>query len=200
MQQLDEQLMTAKTTRDKQLCHIGYIHLHGAPRRRTVSGLLAGCYWSGRVLHWWQCKRHMLGACRAARAALPLEHAQLRSTSQDPEKAWCAPTPWHAPNASAARASPAQWPRGAHTAGGDADKHSGMELKAPVLSNALRQPFSTTGVLSSLMAKCEAKARDLDAVTGGLDQLLDACPHYQGLFLVKCAPRSRTLGLDVPSW
>ena len=62
-----------------------------------------------------------------------------------------------------------------------------MELKAPVLSNALKQPFSTTGMLSSLMARCESKARELDETTGGLESLLAACPQYQGLFLIKCA-------------
>jgi hypothetical protein len=63
---------------------------------------------------------------------------------------------------------------------------SGVELKAPVLSNALKQPFSTTGMLSSLMAKCEAKSRDLEITTGGLETLLTSCPQYQGLFLIKC--------------
>jgi hypothetical protein len=29
LQQLDEQLSSAETLRDRQLCHIGYIHLHG---------------------------------------------------------------------------------------------------------------------------------------------------------------------------
>ena len=55
-----------------------------------------------------------------------------------------------------------------------------------MLSNALKQPFSTTGMLSSLMAKCETKAQELEGVTGGLESLLEACPQYQGLFLVKC--------------
>ena len=70
----------------------------------------------------------------------------------------------------------------------DADKLSGMELKAPVLSNALKQPFSTTGTLSSLMARCEAKVKELDQHMGGLESLLEACPQYRGLFLIKCAP------------
>jgi hypothetical protein len=30
LQQLGEQLSAAKTLREYQLCHIGYIHLHGA--------------------------------------------------------------------------------------------------------------------------------------------------------------------------
>lgn len=64
-----------------------------------------------------------------------------------------------------------------------------VELKAPILSNALKQPFSTTGMLSSLMAKCESKAHELNDLTGGLETLLDACPQYEGLFLIKCAPQ-----------
>lgn len=56
-----------------------------------------------------------------------------------------------------------------------------------MLANALKQPFSTTGMLSSLMAKCEAQVRALEGTTGGLESLLDACPQYRGLFLVKCA-------------
>lgn len=36
LQQLDEQLSDAKTLREKQLCHIGYIHLHGAHLPRPL--------------------------------------------------------------------------------------------------------------------------------------------------------------------
>ena len=61
-------------------------------------------------------------------------------------------------------------------------------MKAPVLANALKQPFSTTGMLSKLISKCESKAKELEAITGGLESLLEACPQYQGLFLVKSAP------------
>jgi hypothetical protein len=68
-----------------------------------------------------------------------------------------------------------------------ADKVSGVELKTPVLSNALRQPFSTTGLLSNLMSKCAAKAKELESVAGGLDTLLKNSPQYKGLFLIKCA-------------
>ena len=39
LQQLDDQLAAASTIREKQLCHIGYIHLHGAPRLVTAWGL-----------------------------------------------------------------------------------------------------------------------------------------------------------------
>ena len=69
-----------------------------------------------------------------------------------------------------------------------ADKVSGVELKEPILSNALKQPFSTTGMLSSLMAKCEHKAKELETTTGGLDTLLHTFPQYECLFLIKCVP------------
>lgn len=68
---------------------------------------------------------------------------------------------------------------------------SGVELKEPVLSNALKQPFSTTGMLSCLMASCEQKAKELECTTGGLDTLLHTFPQYECLFLIKCASVSK---------
>lgn len=65
------------------------------------------------------------------------------------------------------------------------DKCTGLLLKAPFLSNALKQPFSTTGTLSSLMEECERKANSLIDKTGGLDSLVETCPQYEGLFLMK---------------
>lgn len=74
-----------------------------------------------------------------------------------------------------------------HTCECATDKVSGVELKEPVLSNALKQPFSTTGMLSCLMASCEQKAKELECTTGGLDTLLHTFPQYECLFLIKCA-------------
>lgn len=74
----------------------------------------------------------------------------------------------------------------------DADKHTGITLKAPFLSNALKQPFSTTGVVSSLMQKCEAMAQQLNESTGGLETLMQNCPQYEGLLLMKCVPSWHT--------
>lgn len=72
-----------------------------------------------------------------------------------------------------------------HTFEPVADKVSGVELKEPVLSNALKQPFSTTGMLSCLMASCEEKAKELESTTGGLDTLLHTFPQYECLFLIR---------------
>ena len=78
-------------------------------------------------------------------------------------------------------------------AGGVADKVTGLFLKAKFLSNALRQPFSTTGALSSLMAECEKKANNLNEKSGGLDSLVQSCPQYEGLFLMKYASRAHAV-------
>eukprot|EP00892_Ulva_mutabilis_P003884 jgi/Ulvmu1/1868/UM012_0024.1 len=117
LQQLDEQTSAATTDREKQLCHVGYIHLHGQ--------LVLLFHWS--MLNY------------TALIKILKKH----------------------------------------------DKVSGVELKEPVLSNALKQPFSTTGMLSSLMAKCEQKAKELESTTGGLDTLLRTFPQYECLFLIK---------------
>lgn len=66
-----------------------------------------------------------------------------------------------------------------------ADKVSGVAMKAPVLANALRQPFSTTGMLSLLLTKCARKAKELGSLSGDLGPLLKKCPQYQALFLIK---------------
>ena len=171
LQQLDEQLSSAATLRDRQICHIGYIHLHGQ--------LVLLFHWS--MLNYAALvkilKKH--GARAGCSTTLSAPVGQLAHV--------CAIVPLpvsillHVPRSSL------QQVHLLSMTCFDADKVSGREVKAPVLSNALKQPFSTTGMLSSLMAKCEAKARELEDTTGGLESLLKACPEYQGLFLVKYA-------------
>lgn len=202
LQQLDEQLSTAETTRDKQLCHIGYIHLHGAPHCCRAAcccdGLVSLLQQTALQTYALRPHGHTLTPCgaRAGQLVLLFHWSMLNYAALvkilKKHGAHTAPAP-----ATASRRHPRRPP----TQTQRADKRSGMELKAPVLSNALRQPFSTTNVLSSLMAKCEAKARELNQVTGGLDQLIEACPQYQGLFLVKCVPQpsARMRGGAVPA-
>lgn len=75
--------------------------------------------------------------------------------------------------------------RKSHVQAVSADKVSDVVMKAPLLENVLRQPFSTTGLLSGLMMKCADKVRELQSVSDGMETLLKNRPQYQGLLLIK---------------
>ena len=174
LQQLDEQLSSASTLRDRQICHIGYIHLHGQ--------LVLLFHWS--MLNYAALVK-ILKKHGAPVGLLPIRLRSRVVSAPFQFSSWILVCALHLhPARSNVSAPCATLPQADCL---HADKVSGREIKAPVLSNALKQPFSTTGMLSSLMAKCEAKARELEELTGGLESLLKACPEYQGLFLVKCA-------------
>lgn len=92
LQQLDEQTCAAQSDHEKQLCHVGYIHLHGM----HYGHMKLGCPSEFSVIFPMAFVQKLNDdckfACRPACAAVPLEHAELYRLDQDSEETRCVHT------------------------------------------------------------------------------------------------------------